>query len=891
MSADRRDCDVSLAVMEQCRDSGYGHLDDAADLSRTAQFAEIRAQVPRYVDAMTSAAGAAAEEHDETPDFADFISGRMMSPAGYIGTTPTALIGRARDLERLGTVLASPEAGLVTVTGPPGVGKSRLVMEYFRQHRTGPGNAAAEGPGQYGAVDVLDFGQVADAAVLGLMLPQLKEQCERGSRAVRAAMERLGAGRHTVVLDHYEDVADELAPLLAEFRRCCPQVRIVSVGTTRLGLYGERVVRLQPLPTGDLAAAELTAVAAIPAVELFVQCARSVLPEFRLTAENSRSVLALCQLLGGLPFAIELAALQAKLAEPELILERFKRGLTDLRRIGHHPYSRHSSISDLVSWVYAHLNADERNLLNQLAIFKGPFAMRAAAEVVDGLDGRIYRTMERLIDKSVLIPDQRHDGELSLSIPNVVRLAAARTLAALPGYPALRQAHAECFRRLAGAGGGGELSARIGAGPDIRADLLAAFGYWREAGDGPAMAVIASALRERCSGSGQAWQCLRLVEEVLRVGAGDPRLHARSLEAAGELAMRLGIAAASNLPGPSAAASNLPGPSAAVSNLPGPSAGARGYLSRARDAYQAMRDKEGVVRTLRLLGDEAYVAGDLDRARRWFDESLAVLAGGQDAGARNRVAAARQQLTRRLAVVLREAGSLTQASELAQAALAAELGRNDAGGTMLARYVLATIGWLQHDSAEARALFADAAKQIGDPPDAPEQPECLELLAITLWKWHRITDWHQLTAVLSLASRMRQRLGLARPKPLNERITPILAAASQRLTAEEYARAWRAGAELPWAAALRLMPENGEPTAPKGIAPAGTDVPADVTNILTKRELEVALLVAEGLTNRVIAHKLGIAEWTVVNHLRKVMRKFGCQSRVQVTRRLGLRRQ
>lgn len=860
MSADRRDCEVSLAVMEQCRDSGYEHLDDAADLSLTAQFAEIRAQVPRYVDAMTSAAGAVADERDETPDFADFISGRMMSPAGYIGTTPTALIGRARDLERLGTVLASPEAGLVTVTGPPGVGKSRLVMEYFRQHRPGPDHP----------VDVLDFGQVADAAVLGLMLPQLKEQCERGSRAIRAAMERLGAGRHTVVLDHYEDVADELAPLLAEFRRYCPQVRIVSVGTTRLGLYGERVVRLQPLPTGDPAAAELTAVAGIPAVELFVQCARSVLPEFRLTAENSRSVQALCQLLGGLPFAIELAALQAKLAGPELILERFKRGLTDLHRIGHHPYSRHSSVSDLVSWVYAHLTADERKLLNQLAIFKGPFAMRAAAEVVDGLDGRIYRTMERLIDKSVLIPDQRHDGELSLSIPNVVRLAAARTLPALPGYPALRQAHAEYFRRLA-AGTGGELSARIGAGPDIRADLLAAFGHWREAGDGPAMAVIANALRERCAGSGQAWQCLRLAEEVLRVGAGDPRLHARSLEAAGEMAMRLGFTA--------------------VPDLPGPPAAARGYLGRARDAYQAMHDKEGVVRTLRLLGDEAYVAGDLDRARRWFDESLAVLAGGQDAGARNRVAAARQQLTRRLAVVLREAGSLTQASELAQAALAAELGRNDAGGTVLARYVLATIGWLQHDSAEARALFADAAKQIGEPPDAPEQPECLELLAITLWKWQRITDWHQLTAVLSLASRMRQRLGLARPKPLNERVTPILAAASQRLTADEYARAWRAGAELPWAAALRLIPENGEPTAPKGIAPAGTDVPADVTNILTKRELEVALLVAEGLTNRVIAHKLGIAEWTVVNHLRKVMRKFGCQSRVQVTRRLGLRRQ
>jgi predicted ATPase/DNA-binding CsgD family transcriptional regulator len=809
----------------------------------------LQRQVPLYVDTMTGAAGAAAREHRETPDFADFISGRMISPAAYIGTTPTALIGRAHDLARLAAVLAAPDAGLVTVTGPAGVGKSRLVMEFFRQHQPGPD----------GAVEVLDFGQVADASVCGLVLRQLMEQCKEGSRAGRAVLERLGAGRHTVLLDHYEDVADELAPLLAEFRRCCPQVRIVSVGTTRLGLYGERVVRLQPLPTGNMVEAELPAVARIPAVELFVQCARSVLPEFTLTAENSRPVLAMCQLLGGLPFAIELAASQAKLAGPELILERLERGFTDLRRIGHHPYSRHSSISDIVFWVFAHLRADERILLNQLAIFEGPFTMRAAAEVVvDGLDGSIYRTMERLIDKSVLIPDQRHDGELSLSIPSIVRLAAARSLAQLPGYPALRQAHGVYFRTVAdgrtrqepavaGAGAGG----RAGPEPGIRADLLAAFGYWREAGDGRAMAAIANALGERCAGAGQARQCLRLTEDVLRAGVGDPRLRARTLEAAGELAMRLGSAAA------------------------------RGYLGQARDAYGSVHDEDGVARCLRLLGDEAYAAGDLDQARRWFEESLAALAeAGQGTDAGDRAAAARQHLTRRLAVVLREAGSLTQAGELARAALAAELGRSDAGGAVLARYVLATIGWLEHDSAKARALFADAAEQVGGLLDVAERPECLEMLAITLWKWRRITDWHQLTAALGLADRLRLRPGLGRPKPLDELITPILAAASQELTAEEYARAWWAGAELPWAAALRLVP-GGEPTAG-----AGLDVPADVADLLTKRELEVALLVARGLTNRVIAHKLGIAEWTVVNHLRKVMRKLECQSRVHVTRHL-----
>lgn len=389
---------------------------DRSDVSLAMRTADIGWQVPLYGNPMTGAAAAATGADKEGPDLAGFVSSLMTSPAGYIGTTPTPLIGRADDLARLAAVLAAPDAGLVTVTGPAGVGKSRLVMEYFRQRQ----------PGSDDAVEVLDFGQVADASVYGLALQQLLQQCKEGSRTFRAVLERFGAGRHTLLLDHYEDVAAELAPLLAEFRRCCPHVRIVSAGTTRLGLYGERVVRLQPLPTGEPAEAEWQAVSRIPAVELFVQCARSVRPEFTLTAENSRHVLELCRLLGGLPFAIELAASQAKLADPELILERVERGPGDLHRIGHHPYSRHSGIGDMVSWVFARLRADERMLLSKLAIFEGPFTMRAATEVVAVSDGGIYRTMEQLIDKSVVIPDQRHDGELGLSIPSVVRLAALR---------------------------------------------------------------------------------------------------------------------------------------------------------------------------------------------------------------------------------------------------------------------------------------------------------------------------------------------------------------------------------------------------------------------------------------------------------------------------------
>jgi predicted ATPase/DNA-binding CsgD family transcriptional regulator len=394
-----------------------------------------------------------------TADLSDLAAGWMMSPAGYIGSAPTALIGRADDLERLAAVLAAPDAGLVSVTGPAGVGKSRLVMEFFCRHA----------PAASGAVEVFDFGRVADASACGLMLQQLREPSGEGARAIKEVFERFGDGRHTVLLDHYEDVAAELAPLLAEFRRCCPQVRVVAIGTTRLGLYGERIVRLAPLATASGADVRPSAVARIPAVELFVEYARSVRPEFMLTAQNARSVLALCELLGGLPLAIELAAAQVKLAGPELILQQLEGGHGDLHRTGHHPYSRHSSIGDLTSWVFARLDADERTLLNKLAIFEGSFTMRAAAEVVGGLDGGAYRTMERLIDKSVLMPGERHDGELSLGIPSIVRIAAARSLAQSAGYPALRQAHGEYFRAVARAWTGRQPAA--GERPDVPADV------------------------------------------------------------------------------------------------------------------------------------------------------------------------------------------------------------------------------------------------------------------------------------------------------------------------------------------------------------------------------------------------------------------------------------
>ncbi|SHN18217.1 LuxR C-terminal-related transcriptional regulator [Actinacidiphila paucisporea] len=772
--------------------------------------------------------GTGAKGHEGTSGLGDLLLNRMTTPAGYIGTTPTGLIGRSADLERLAAVTADPDAGLVTVTGPAGVGKSRLVMEFFRHRGTGPG----------GGVEVFDFAQVTDTSVAGLMLRQLREQCYEGSPAVRKALERVAAGKHTLLFDHYEDVADDLAPLLAEFRRSCPQVRIVCVGTTRLGLYGERVVRLGPLPAGD--PAQDAPLSAVPAVELFVQCARAVRPEFALTAENSRFVLALCRQAGGLPLAIELAASQITLAEPDLILERFAHDPGALHRPDHHPYSRHSSVGGMVSWVLARLGTEERAQLVRLAVFQGPFTMRAAAGVLAGCHGADHRTMERLIDKSVLVPDDGHGGEVRLTIPHAVRLAAAGLLARLPAHAALRRAHAEHFRRAAAAG--------TGTGPETRADLLAAFDHWREAGDGGAMAVIARALREQSPTAAQALHCLRLTEEALRAGVDDPRLHAGALEAAGELALRLGAPPA------------------------------RAHLTRAREAHRAARDEQGAARCLALLGEEAYAAGELDRARRLFEEAYA-------SGAGPAVIAGRQ-VALRLAAVLRDAGDLPRAGELAMTALGAELGRDPEGGAgaLLARYVLATVRWSEHDSPQARALFADAAEQIGTLPDtAPERPECLEFLTVTLARWHRAADWQRVAATLALADHLRRRGGRPRPKHLHDRVAPVLAAAAGELTAAEYARSRRSGPDLGWQAALRLIP--AEPPAPPSEASA--DVRSDVAATLTKRELEVALLVAEGLTNRIIARELGIAEWTVVNHLRKVMRKLGCQSRVQVTRRLS----
>ncbi|RFS86593.1 LuxR family transcriptional regulator [Actinomadura spongiicola] len=755
---------------------------------------------------MTGAAAAAAR------DVADLLFDRTIRPtaigrAGYDAAAPAPLVGRDGDLERLGSALAAPDAGLVMVTGPAGVGKSRLVTEFFRRHWTG------------GTVEVFDLGQVADVAEFGRTLRRLRERCHESP----GGLEHLGEDGHTVVFDHVEDVADDLAPLLATFRRRCPRLRMVIVGTTRLGLYGERVVRLRPLPTAAGANADS------PAVELFVHCARAVRPDFALTTENEGSVSTLCRLAGGLPFTIELAASGVALADPDLILERFDHGSGDLRRTGRHPYSRHSSVGDLTSWVLTRLRADERTLLDHLAIFEGPFTTRAASEVVGGFDAATYRTMERLLDKSVLVPEARRHGEVILSIPTNVRLAAARSLARLPIHPVLRRAHAEYFRTVTGTGG-----------LDLSADLLAAYGYWREAGAGEAMASIANALPGRSTGAAHARRCLELIEEALDAGIDDPHLRARSLETAGETAMRLDAPKA------------------------------RDRLARARDAYRVVDDAHGAVRCLTLLGHAAYTAGDLEEARRHYEQALATDTAPPHPDDRT-------SLTRRLAVVLRDAGSLERAEEVARATLAAELEREDFGAAVLTRYVLASVRWLGHDSAETRALFADAAGQLGRLPETAEQPECLEMLAIILGRWGRITDWRRLTAVLGTADRLRQATGTARPEPLSAMLMPILAGAGEALTSDEYVRAWQAGDEPSWEEALRLIPDD-EPAA---------DTRPDVADLLTKRELEVALLVAEGLTNRVIARRLGIAEWTVVNHLRKVMRKLGCQSRVQVARRLS----
>ena len=304
-------------------------------------------------------------------------AGGSAARAGGPRAPLTPLIGRVDDLAAL-TARIDAGARLVTLTGPGGVGKTRLALAA----------AAAVRPALSGGAIVVDLAPLRDPA---LVLPVIGAALGLPDTGDRPPAERLiahlGATPRLLVLDNVEPVA-AAAPALAAVLAACPGVTALATSRVPLRVRGEQEVPVAPLalPAAD-DLGDPAALAAVPAVALFVERAQAVVPGFTLTLRNAAPVAAICIRLDGLPLALELAAAWLRLLPPAALLARLERALTVLIDGPRDLPPRQRTLRATIDWSYDRLAPAERVLLRRLAVFAGGCTLEAAAAVAgDGGD-------------------------------------------------------------------------------------------------------------------------------------------------------------------------------------------------------------------------------------------------------------------------------------------------------------------------------------------------------------------------------------------------------------------------------------------------------------------------------------------------------------------------
>src|SRR5829696_790265 len=764
----------------------------------------------------------------------------------------TSFVGRDQEMVEVKRMPAMTR--LLTLTGAGGSGKTRLALEVARD---------LAGVYQDG-VWLVELAPLTDEALVPQMVAEILGVHEQPNRQpADTLVDALKAKELLLVLDNCEHLVEACASLVDALLAGCPRLKVLATSRESLGVAGETVWVLSSLSvphtdrlpeTGELTRYD--------AVRLFVERARLRLPDFDLTSANGRVVAEVCSRLDGMPLAIELATARMGSLAVEEVAQRLEDSLGLLSAGPRTVAPRQRTIRATLEWSHGLLSESEQVLFRRLSVFAGGWTLEVAEAVGsdDGIEKRnILDLLSGLVDKSLVVAEIAQDGTVRYRMLEPVRQFAREQLERSEENYTVRGQHATWYLDLAERAetelkGRGQAAwlARLEEEND---NLRAAMAWLLETGELEDAVRLAWALVHFWGFRGHQVEGRRWTEEALAKGQTLPP-HARAKALHVQAAMSYGLDSPERV---------------------------RQLCEEAALLFRQEGDGFGLALAITGMGLTTLQQGDAERATTLLEQALVLFREAGDKFGMSNVLA-------HLGTIPLAQGNHALAARYLEEAVALSREMGNYYGGCVAFYNLALAAQSHGEHKRSAELYREGLRfsaEAGDKANIAYTLEGLAELARVRYERERAT--RLLGAAESLLEDVGGTLYVqAQDRSLYRSTVDSL---RSHLDEETFSTAWAAGRAMSMqqAAEYALSDDEPAPLLDAAQASEGTRV-TQQPDTLTRREEGVAALVARGLTNRRIATELSISEHTVANHVAKILRKLGLDSRSQITAWMVARR-